>query len=155
MTSYWYSLAWTSFFFSLFTILVLISALKESQKIKRVLLASLLLAFVGLVFNMTVMGLNQGKMPVNIKSGGEENEAYFEEQIINSSRHTKLSSDTRLPLLADNIYVPFYVPYIGHIISILSIGDVFYIIGVIVILSIQFAMAIMRTRVYKSLFVRK
>ncbi len=145
MASYWYSLAWVLFFFSLFTICVFIITRGKSKRIKRVIFASLLLAFVGGVFNLTVVGLNQGKMPVNIKSGGEENEAFFEKEIANSSSHTKLSADTRLPLLADHIYIPFYVPFFGRFLSILSIGDVFYFTGVIIILITQLAANLTRS----------
>lgn len=75
------------------------------------------LAGIGILMNLTVIGLNEG-MPV-LEAAVELSGGTFDPETL-SARHVVLTDDTTLPFLAD------VIPFPG---SVISLGDVFLAVG--------------------------
>jgi len=93
---------------------------------------SMILVFIGTLFNFLVIILNGGKMPVSadgLKSAGllENLQMLLDKKIIT---HTLIDSTTKLRILGDVIAIPEPYP----LAKMISIGDIFLALGVFLFL---------------------
>lgn len=127
MARFWYSLPIGLVIFALLFLLVIKSSNGQNVIIKFMLFSSFAIALMGATLNKVVMGFNGEKMPVNVENQSEEVKTVMEEyfELEDDARHAKFSSETRFPVLVDDIYVP--LSDVGF--AIISIGDVLFFAG--------------------------
>ncbi len=96
----------------------------------------------GSIMNSIVMMFNNNKMPVSRELLHKLNDIDFFKYLETSKKHVMMDESTQLSFLADTIYVPGSS---GKWLRIVSIGDIFIFIGVLVIL-ISIIMTIVNTK---------
>lgn len=86
----------------------------------------------GLLMNVAVMGLNNGKMPVALEAAKRAGLGDIAEALKSGSngKHILLTESTRLPWLADIIAPP---SVLGVLMRIVSIGDLIIVVGLAVL----------------------
>ncbi len=100
----------------------------------------------GTLMNSLVMMLNNNRMPVSRELLMKIKDVDFFSYLETSTKHVMMDEFTRLYYLGDIIYVPYTS---GEFLRIVSIGDIFIFIGMLVIL-ISIIAKTVRTRTKSS-----
>lgn len=94
--------------------------------------SGILIMGIGLIMNFSVMGLNNGKMPVALEAAKRAGLGNVADDLMRGldGKHILLTESTRLPWLADIIAPP---SVLGVLMRIVSIGDLIVVAGLAVL----------------------